>query len=194
MKKSGWLVLVAFLVGILLANLSGKELLTTYGIMNTYFLNQYSCQAIDCDGLFGHVLLERGKSAVFLFLLGNVLPGKLFLVSVECAASALFGFLMVVAITNLGLGGVALILCGLFPQWIFYGAAFLMFAFYRQEERYSMRERRLAAGNLTGGRMTARGAYAGAGIFVLVLVLLMLGVVTESYLNPLFMEKILKFF
>lgn len=194
MRRNGWLVLAAFLGGILLANLSGKELLTTYGIMNTYFLNQYSYQAIDFESLFGHVLLERLKCAVFLFLLGKVLPGKPFTALVECSAVALLGFFMVVAITNVGTGGVGLILCGLFPQWIFYGVAFLMFALYRQDERYLMRERNFRKEIMVGRKHLTGGKYVGAGVFVLVLLLLLLGIVTESYLNPILMEKILKIF
>lgn len=194
MKKSGWLILVAFLGGIFLANLSGKELLTTYGIMNTYFMKQYSYQAVDCDGLFGHVLLERLKGAVFLFLLGKVLPGTVFRVSVEGLAAVVFGFLLVVSITNLGMGGAALTVCGLFPQWIFYGIAFLIFAFYRQEERDLMRGRSFSMENLTKRKSVTQRTYARVVLFMLVLVMLLLGIVTESYLNPLLMEKILKFF
>lgn len=47
MKKEQWMILLAFLVGIVVANLLDKELLTTYGILNEYFLNQYSYQQID---------------------------------------------------------------------------------------------------------------------------------------------------
>lgn len=190
MKKSGWLVLAAFLAGILLANLTEKELLTTYGILNSYFLNQYSYRVVDCDGLFCHVLFERLKTALILFLLGRMLNGKAFFVFVECFAAAGFGFLMVVAIANLGVRGIAVTLAGMFPQWIFYVAAFLVFLGGRQEAYYG------GAGRYSGVRenIWGRALSARAGVFVLLTMLLAAGIVTESYINPVLFGKMLKIF
>ncbi len=182
MKKNGWLIAAAFLGGILLANLTEKELLTTYGILNTYFLNQYARQTINLDRLFCHVFLERMKAAFLLFVCGRVIDGGLFFVLVECLCSAAFGYLMVVAIVNLGVRGIAVILCGMFPQWLFYAGALYCFAMYRKEERYPVWQ--------SGGvfkKFTVR-----TGVLVLPVLLLVLGIVAEGYVNPVFLGKMLK--
>ena len=39
MEKEQWTILLAFLAGCILTNLFGKDLLTTYGVLNEYFLS-----------------------------------------------------------------------------------------------------------------------------------------------------------
>lgn len=182
MRKNGWLIAAAFLGGILLANLSEKELLTTYGILNTYFLNQYSQHTINLDRLFCHVFFERMKAAFLLIVCGRLVGGAVFFVVVECLCSAAFGYLMVVAIVNLGVRGIAVILCGMFPQWLFYAASLFFYAMGRREERYPV----LQEGGLFQ-KVTVR-----AGALLVPALLLLLGIVTEGYLNPVFFGKMLK--
>lgn len=183
MRKNGWLILSAFLGGILLANLSKKELLTTYGILNTYFLKQYSYQTVDCNSLFAHVLFERLKAAVMIFLLGKILNGKIFLILMECFVAATFGFLMVVAIVNLGVLGIAVTFAGMFPQWIFYIIALFLYLYSQQVVQYPVEQQ---------GKMRLRALSAQAGTFLLLAFLFMIGVLAESYVNPGFFGKVIK--
>ena len=134
MKKEQWSILLAFLVGIVVANLMNQQLLTTYGILNEYFLNQYSYQTVDGNRLFCHIVMERGKAAFTIFLLGQVLKGNVFSVLIKSVTAALFGFLIVVAIANLGMRGIAVCICGLLPQWIFYLAALFLYANGRRQD------------------------------------------------------------
>lgn len=185
MKKNGWLVLVAFLAGILLANLSGKELLTTCGILNTYFLDQYAYSVIQYDSLFCSVFMERLKTVIILIMLGKILNGRGFAVVVESLAAAAFGFLMVVAIANLGVRGLVITLCALLPQWIFYLMAITLYASHQMNENYA---------GVYGGSVQTKQISMHAGICVMLVVLLLLGIVTESYLNPVLLKKLLKIF
>lgn len=185
-KKQGWLVLIAFMGGILLANLSKRELLTTYGILNTYFLNQYSYSVINYDSLFCHICMERLKDAILIFLLGKLVRGKVFFLFLECLVAATFGFLMVVAITNLGLKGIAVTLCGMFPQWIFYLGALFLYA-------SSIRSNTEPYWNRDGGAVF-KTVTAHAGLFLLTALLLFSGVVSESYINPILLKKLLTIF
>lgn len=185
MKRNGWLALAAFLAGILLANLSGKELLTTCGILNTYFLEQYAYSVIHYDGLFCHIFVERLKAVIILFMLGKMVKGRVFVIMLECFIAGTFGFLLVVAIANLGLKGIVITLCGLFPQWIFYLAALAMYASFR-----------LNQDGLAGYKssLEVKTVSVHAGIYLLFAILIILGIVLESYINPLILKKILKFF
>ena len=181
MRRDGWVVMLAFIAGILLANLLQRDLLTTYGILNDYFLRQYSYQAIDGNRLFCQVLLLRGKTAFIIFLLGRVLRGRGYCMLMESLLGVTFGFLAVVSIVNLGVRGIAVLLCGLFPQWIFYLCALfchMACVQRREEEAESGRADRLTV-CLTRG--------------MLLLLLTALGIVTESYVNPALFGFLVKF-
>lgn len=183
MKREFWGILLAFLGGIVLANLLGKELLTTYGILNDYYLSQYSYRVIDGNRLFCYVLTERCKAAFIIFLFGKVFDGKVFSIVMRTVVAATFGFLVVVAIVNLGMRGLIICIGGLFPQWIFYLAALFLYTNGRADE-----VRRGAAG------MHLSDMTEGAARCILTLVAILLGIAAESYINPVLLGHILKIF
>lgn len=184
MKKKGWMILLAFLAGILLANLSGKELLTNFGILNAYYLEQYTAHGIDCDRLFCIVLLERMKAVLAIVILGKLVRGRNLFFIVESILGAMFGFLLAAAVTNLGLSGMAVMLGAMFPQWLFYQADIFLYTKYRQEIETTVRY----------GRTEAKKWMASVGVFLMFAITFLLGVLTESYLNPYLLDKILKIF
>lgn len=184
MKKKGWVILLAFLGGILLANLSGKTLLTNYGILNTYYLNQYTCHGIDCDRLFCLVLPERIKAALFVVVLGRFINGKYLFYVVESILGVIFGFLMVTAIANLGISGIVVILGGLFPQWIFYQADIYLYGKFRA-----------GVETWVWYKTARKKEVLQYLVFIMMFIMiLLLGVIAESYINPVFFDKILKIF
>lgn len=184
MKREWWVVLLAFLGGIVCANLLDKELLATYGILNDYFLSQYSYRMVDGNRLFCHVLMERCKTAFIIFLLGRVLNGRVFSVLIKGGAAATFGFLIVVAIVNLGMRGVAVSVCGLLPQWLFYLAALCYYANCRREEE--------------GFGWDGGGTPGDISVYLvrwgLLALCMILGTLTESYMNPILLGYVLKIF
>ena len=184
MKKEHGIVLLAFLGGIVLANLMQRELLMTYGILNEYFLSQYSYQTIDGKRLLCHILVERGKVAFTIFLLGKVMNGKLFAVMIKSLVAAGFGFLIVVAIVNLGVKGIVISVAALFPQWIFYLAALIFYGGIRSESEQGMWGRKEVLVNAPGQIIR----------WILIIMSLVAGVITESYVNPILLSCILKFF
>lgn len=182
MKKEQWTILLAFLTGIVVANLMDQQLLTTYGILNQYFLNQYSYQMVDGNRLFCHIVIERGKAAFTIFLLGQVLDGKVFAVLTKSVAAALLGFLIVAAIVNLGMFGIAVCICGLLPQWIFYLAALFFYANGRRQAGTPAWD-----GGAYQKQMSERFIRG-----ILLLVCMAAGMVTESYINPILVSYLLK--
>lgn len=174
MKREWWMILLAFLGGIVCANLLDKELLATYGILNDYFLSQYSYRMVDGNRLFCHVLIERCKAAFIIFLLGRVLGGRVFSVLIKSVFSAAFGFLIVVAIVNLGMRGILVSVCGLLPQWIFYLAALCYYANCRREEDGANWSGGIRSGDFTVYLVR----------WILLALCMILGILTESYINP----------
>lgn len=182
MKKSRWLVLATFLMGILLANLIDQEMISNYGIWNEYFISQYSFRQIDADRLFCHVFLVRMKALVLMLLCAQLVRGRAFFTGVACVFAGAFGFLLTAAITSLGFRGIVLVIGGLFPQWLLYIAAFFVFAFCMQERSGLMRHG------------TGAGKERSAKVMLLILsaLILLAGIVSESYLNPFFLGEIIK--
>ncbi len=183
MKKEQWVIFLAFLSGCLLTNFFGTELLTTYGIFNDYFLNQYSYQAVDGNRLLCHVFLERGKAAVIIFLLGRVIPGNLFAVLVKSTAAATGGFLLTVAVLNLGLRGIFICVGGLFPQWLFYFAALFYYAESKKERVYEFEGTYYRSGDKNASKSLLRGT--------LILLGLAAGMLLECYINPILLHFVI---
>lgn len=168
MGKKLWIPLVAFIAGILAANALGAYFLMNYGIFNECFLTQYRFCTVDRGNLFVQILMERSRTVVFLLLLGKLMDRKLFAAFVKGTVAFSFGFLMVGAIASLGMKGVVVLFCGMFPQWFFYLTA-LFFLINRKPLSF----------------------WGRSLIFI---VLVFLGSLCEGYLNPLFLKKVLNFF
>lgn len=177
MKKEQWAILLAFLAGCALTNLLGGDMLKSYGILNTYFLNQYSYRMIDGDRLFCCILMERGRMAVTVFLFGHVLSGSVFCLLAKSIAAAEIGFLLTTAVINLGIRGIPVCLAALLPQWIFYFAVLFYYADCRREDAMGTRGAGYAG---FGGGILMRGIILWGGMA--------LGVVTECYVNPLILS------
>lgn len=181
MDKEQWAVLIAFFLGCILTNFWGRDLLATYGILNDYFLSQYSYYPRDSNRLLCHILFERGKAAFAIFLLGRVMQGKVFSLLMKSVASALLGFLLTASVISLGIRGIPICMCGLFPQWVFYVAVLFYYANCRKDAEIVWE----------GGRY-AGNTYRHLVRSILLFLGMMLGIVTECYVNPILLTYILK--
>ena len=183
MEKEHWAILIAFFAGCMLANFLEKDMLASYGILNDYFLRQYSYHAVDGNRLFCLVLLKRGRAAVIIFLLGRVMPGAWFSLLGKSIAMAILGFLLTVSIIILGIKGIPICAAALFPQWIFYYALLFFYANCKKEDMYGRGIGRYAA---DGQNVFFRGAVLFSGMI--------LGMVLECYVNPILLTYVQKFF
>lgn len=172
MEKEQWIVLLAFFTGCVLIGYTGRDMLVTYGILNDYFLSQYSYRAIDGNRLFCYILMERSRMAIAVFLFGRVLKGNMFSLFAKSIAAAEVGVLLTAAVINLGVRGILICLAAMFPQWLFYFGTLVYYANAKKREvadAYFMR-----AIILLGG--------------------MVMGVVTECYVNPFVLTYVLKIF
>lgn len=184
MKKEHGIVLLAFLGGIILANLVSREMLVTYGILNEYFLSRYSYQTVDGKRLLCHILVERGKASFTIFLLGKVMNGKVFAVFIKSLVAAGFGFLVVVAIVNLGVRGIVISMAALLPQWIFYLAAIVLYGAIRSENEHSSWKRKSVIVNAPQQMLK----------WILILLCIGCGVIMESFFSPILISYAVKIF
>ena len=179
--------MLSFIVGIIVANIFGKEKLSQYGIVNTFFLQQFKYSDINIYELFAYIFKLRIPIFIGISLIGmtNI---WLIIHSMFIAWNGFsFGFLSVAAISSLGFKAIILMLVFLFPQYLIYTPCYCVlfsaqWQFHKNSELYS-----------TDSHKNKKYLMLGLSFLILCLVI-SFGILTESYLNPYIIKKILKLF
>lgn len=179
------MMILAFLAGIVGANLLGMERVTSYGILNSYFLDKLSSITIHYKELIVQIFLLRMKELILLIVLSLVL--KKVSVWKGCILFLLFsfGFLVTASIFNFGWKGLIIAIGVLLPQWIFYGLS--LYLLERECEKVKGVDGKLYHYQNRKEKYGMMFALYGA-----VLLMISLGVAAESYLNPTILRKLLK--
>lgn len=179
-------LLGAFVAGVFMANLMGREAVSNAGILNDYFVEKFRYMDINTENLFFYILEERlPVLLLLLFLMFSTLGLALGILVLGWQGFSI-GFMLSTGIAKYGMKGILLIFCGLLPQYLCYLLAyagyFCFTLFLRQRARgeYFM-ERKYAYG---------MGALAALLLFLLFVT----GIFLESYVNPIILKNILKFF
>lgn len=179
----------AFAVGILLANLMGREAVSNAGILNDYFVEKFQYTEINGQRLFFYIVGERVPLLLLLLFLT--------LTSLGVAGGILMlgwqgfsvGFMLSAAIAKYGMKGILLVLGGIFPQYLFYFPVYVLYCFLAVHLRQRLNRDRMGSG-------TERGYIYGAWLIAAagLLLVFVMGIFLESYCNPVILKKILKIF
>lgn len=185
MKKSTLLFVFVFLSGVICANIlgvvSGKEL----GAMNEYFINQYMYADISGQELFLFLFYERVPKFFLLLFLSIGIYGTWIVNGYISYLSFSVGFLSVIVIMNYGVKGILLILGFFFPQWLFYVPLLLLWY-------YELRYYKGIGKEVQYGEQKNRRHIKLVVSMILAGILLFLGVFLESYVNPFFLQKMIR--
>ncbi len=179
------LFLAGGIAGFWILNLQGEEYLERSGMLSEYFIRQYKYLDVDGTALFYYILRQKGIWLLLVWLAGVTAVG---------AAAAWFfcgwlgvlaGILIGLGILRFGIGGLLFCLAAMLPQCLFYIPAwiFLIRGVFQKWVRRS------------GKSFSIRTLdWRYGGILFLVSGLFLLGILTESYINPWWMRQILRFF
>ncbi len=163
--------MLGFFGGILYANLLSKDYITSMGILNEYFLNQYSAEDIRIAEYLWYVARLRLVPVLALGILGGTRIRKeiaaIFLIWTGFCA----GLLFTSAVMKMGVKGIILCLIALIPQFVFYVAAYFALLWYL----YTYPETRW---NLSKT--------------VVCLLLITVGILLECYVNPVLMQMFVR--
>lgn len=186
MKKSTFLFFAVFLGGVIIANImgiaSGKEL----GAMNEYFINRYMYADINGRELFLYLFYQRIPKFFLLLFLSIGIYGTLIVDGYICCMGFSVGFLSVIAIMNYGIKGILFMLGFFLPQWLFYVPVIAIWYFeLRCYKRTEKDYRSLKRNSNYPVKYAVSLIIAG--------VLFLLGLFMESYVNPFFLQKIIRF-
>ena len=181
-------LLISFVAGIFAANLIGREAVSHAGVLNDYFIEKFQYTQIKGENLFFYVVGERLPMMLLLFLLivtSFGIPGGILVLGWQGFS---VGFMLSTGIAKYGIKGIMLVLGGLFPQYLFYFPVYIFYCCMAVFLRQRLRGQ--------GGNRSERGFVYGMGMLAVVLMLAMFtaGIFLESYVNPVILKNVLKFF
>lgn len=163
--------MLGFLIGIFYANIVSKDYITSMGIFNEFFLNQYIQTEINMGEFAWYVVRVRLMPVILLFALGCTKLRKGIVILFLLWTGFSCGMIMTSAIMKMGIKGIVLCLLALTPQFIFYTAGYvvlLWYLFLYPEAKWNITKT------------------------ICFLLLMALGIVLECYVNPVLMKIFLK--
>lgn len=167
--------LACFFVGILTANFLGADIFQENGNLTRYYLKQLQYADIQPQELLWHVCANRLPLFFALLILGSIPRGKLSHAVFVAWSGFAYGYFCVMAICGYGAGGLILCVIALFPQFLFYIPVYLgLIEFADSHDR-----------KRKGFRYLLAVLLLLAGLFA--------GILLESYVNPIILQKMLNF-
>lgn len=197
MKKIDWtgkhfkifavIFFLAFVGGIIWTNFSGDIYINQTGILSNYFLRQFKYMELDLNSFFVYVLSRRLKWILLLWLLGYTAAGLPSIVIFIGWIGYSAGVVITLSVLKIGMFGILFFAASILPHCLFYIPAILIFLKFVYEKAL----RRFQNKNLS-----RNAAFEWNYVIVLAgtLGLMLLGILTESYVNPLILKQILKLY
>lgn len=169
------------LIGIIYGGFFAKTYMEQVGFLSDYFLVHYLKNEIDGNQLFPYLLKGRGASLFVLWTLGSSFLGGFLIYLALLWVGFSTGIYLIAGIMKNGLAGLGFCIAAFFPQALFYLPAFglVLIQAYVTARRQEV------------GRERAVRYFA---VLLVSFLLLFLGVLTESYVNPSILKKLLKNF
>lgn len=170
-KVFAFFFLLGFFVGIIYVNLYAKTYITSMGIFSDYFLEQFSGENLHVEEYIVFITGVRVFPILFLAILSGTRHGK--------AAGSVYllwtgfsgGLILTTAILKLNVKGIFLCLVALMPHFICYIAAYIMLLLYI---------------------FTYPDVRWNHSKTVSMILFILMGIITECYLNPVLMDIFLK--
>lgn len=184
-------IFLAFIIGIFLANFMGREKTAGAGILNDYFVEKFKYAGINRENLFFYILGERMPIVILLLILSfssfGIIIGMLNLGWFGFSV----GFMLSAAVAKYGMRGILLVTGGMFPQYILYVIVYLGYcslSVFLGRGLHNV----IPTGSISREQMRIYGM--GFLIGAALLLVFVTGIFLESYLNPILLKQILKFF
>lgn len=189
-----WFVIfaVSFLFGILLMNGFRETLLTSNGIFNDTAVNRLKYAEVNSGNFFWYVLKKRMKGYLLFGLLSTTFLGFFTVYAEMIRQGVLMGMTMTAAVIRFGVKGMLFIFASFFPQQLLLipaGIMMLLWAYQNCTFLY------FPSRNLWPAYRSAKRQWFRQFLMVLwIFGVVIIGCVLESYVNPLIMTDVSKFF
>ena len=167
--------LAGFLLGIVGANIFVAEGFQGNGSLTRYFLKQFQYTQIDFYEVLWEVCVNRLGIFLFLLSVGLMRGGKWFYTGFAAWSGFAYGYFCVLSIGAFGSGGLLLCIAALFPQFICYISVYLGLVMLCVQQR-------------------RKDMWRGLAARLVLFLVLCAGMLLESYINPIILQKMLKIF
>ena len=166
------LCLAGFVGGILYANTGARDHILAAGIFSDYFLEQYTQAEIQTQDYFWYILAVRAGLLGVIALMGQMKKLRRWIVAAVLVWTGFLGGLFfTAAVIKLGPVGILFCLAAIIPQALFYIAGYgIVLWYFYSFPRASWNSAKTVGTILTIG----------------------VGIISESYLNPIFLKIFLK--
>ncbi len=184
-------MLLAFVIGVIVANAMGREHIAGAGVLNDYFVEKYKYAGINKESLFCYIIEERMPMVLVLLILSFSSFGGIIGVLNLGWIGFSVGFMLAAAMAKYGGKGMLLVIAGMFPQYIIYILVYVGYcglAFFMGKGMHQA----VSVGSVSKEQVRTYGRFLLIGVALLLL--FVTGIFLESYLNPIFLKKIVKFF
>lgn len=187
-----YLFMLGLFIGILIVNVGHDTWINNSELLGTKMLERLESSTLERGSLFGYVLKHRLFTLCMLSLLATTMFGISIICGYICYMGLTAGCLLSVAVIRYGIRGMLLMLAGIFPQGVLlipgYVALFLWAAginrvlyskgtYMDSFERYS------------------RQFYLKKGIQIIeIMIVVIMGCLLESYVNPKMLHLVLNIF
>lgn len=196
MNKSGYYLLYLFMtglfLGILLVNIRHDVWVKEDGLLNAAMIKQLQNSEFDGNYLFGYVVRSRISTILIISMLASTMIGLPIVCGYVCYLGASAGCILTIAVIRYGIRGLFFMAASIFPQGLLLiPGYFLLF-------RWSLDCNRSLYGKIDGleGRyFIGRQFIVTKGIKLAgILLIVLLGCLVESYVNPKILQFFLKIF
>lgn len=166
-------LMAGFLVGIFYANAVSGQYIASAGIFNEYFLKQYVQTEMIAEDYMWYVVRARVVPFLMVSLLGCTRWKKFLVGGVLCWTGFSGGMIAVSAVLRLGIKGLGLCIVGIMPQILFYLLPYMILLLYL----YRYPSTRWSSGKT-----------------IVVCLSFVMGILLETYVNPILMKLVIKAF
>lgn len=177
-----------FLLGIVLTNVFGKSYVEEMGILSDYFIQRYKYVTIENLELFYYIFRRRAITMVAIWAMGFSALG----VGLVWICVAWFGFslgtLLTASVIRFGIRGVLFSVGAILPHYIVYIPVWILLI----RKVYGTCLRIYYPLKVTESISRKKIYIEYVGVFILLFLVCVVGMLLESYVNPILFKKILR--
>ena len=187
-----YLFLGSFLLGVLIMNMGDERLLTEEGIFSQTSVSRLKYIEVDSGRFFGYVLKHRIGEGALLLLLSTTGLGIISIYTCIVWQGILTGMTITTAIIRYGIRGLLLLVGGMFPHQLLLIPAQIMLLGWCYE---NCGRGRFAGKYSSSYYKGMRQQYLRQAIGLLwIIMVIIIGCILESYVNPILISDLVKIF
>ena len=159
--------MLGFIAGIIYVNVFAKSYVISMGIFCDYFLEQYIVNQIDTKEYMFYILKIRVLPLMILCIAANTKYKKIIACLFLLWTGFSGGLIFTAAVMKLGMRGIGLCITGLLPQFVCYAVLYAMIVLYL---------------------FTYPNTRWNGTKTMSVIIFMLLGIVSECYMNPVILQ------